>query len=51
MAYTAEILTARAASRLVPVVTTLHGTGITLVGKDSSFEPVVSRSASTKATA
>lgn len=25
----------------VPVVTTLHGTDITLVGKDASFEPVV----------
>ena len=25
----------------IPVVTTLHGTDITLVGKDSSFEPVV----------
>jgi N-acetyl-alpha-D-glucosaminyl L-malate synthase BshA len=26
----------------VPVVTTLHGTDITLLGKDSSFEPVIS---------
>ncbi|MGB1207290.1 MAG: N-acetyl-alpha-D-glucosaminyl L-malate synthase BshA [Chitinophagales bacterium] len=26
----------------IPVVTTLHGTDITLVGKDSTFEPVVS---------
>jgi len=26
---------------LLPVVTTLHGTDITLVGKDSSYEPVV----------
>src|SRR5450631_373550 len=25
----------------IPVVTTLHGTDITLVGKDSSYEPVV----------
>ncbi|TAF63043.1 MAG: N-acetyl-alpha-D-glucosaminyl L-malate synthase BshA [Cytophagales bacterium] len=25
----------------IPVITTLHGTDITLVGKDSSFEPVV----------
>jgi len=25
----------------IPVVTTLHGTDITLVGKDSSFEPVI----------
>jgi N-acetyl-alpha-D-glucosaminyl L-malate synthase BshA len=26
---------------VIPVVTTLHGTDITLVGKDASFEPVV----------
>lgn len=26
----------------VPVITTLHGTDITLLGKDSSFEPVIS---------
>ncbi|HTE32476.1 MAG TPA: N-acetyl-alpha-D-glucosaminyl L-malate synthase BshA [Chryseolinea sp.] len=26
---------------IIPVVTTLHGTDITLVGKDSSYEPVV----------
>lgn len=26
----------------IPIVTTLHGTDITLVGKDKSFEPVVS---------
>lgn len=26
---------------LIPVVTTLHGTDITLVGKDASYEPVV----------
>lgn len=26
----------------VPVITTLHGTDITLVGRDSSFEPVIS---------
>jgi L-malate glycosyltransferase len=26
---------------IIPVVTTLHGTDITLVGKDASFEPVV----------
>lgn len=25
----------------VPIITTLHGTDITLVGKDSSFEPVI----------
>jgi len=28
----------------VPVITTLHGTDITLVGKDPSFEPVVTHS-------
>ncbi|MBP7512284.1 MAG: N-acetyl-alpha-D-glucosaminyl L-malate synthase BshA [Bacteroidia bacterium] len=28
----------------IPVITTLHGTDITLVGKDPSFEPVVSYS-------
>lgn len=28
----------------IPIVTTLHGTDITLVGKDKSFEPVVSYS-------
>ena len=28
----------------IPVVTTLHGTDITLVGKDPSFEPVVTHS-------
>src|SRR5687768_9947981 len=26
---------------IIPVVTTLHGTDITLVGKDASYEPVV----------
>lgn len=26
----------------IPVITTLHGTDITLVGKDASFEPVIS---------
>src|SRR5690606_14733679 len=28
--------------RRVPVVTTLHGTDITLVGRDKSYEPVIS---------
>ncbi|MGB0166674.1 MAG: N-acetyl-alpha-D-glucosaminyl L-malate synthase BshA, partial [Luteibaculum sp.] len=28
--------------RYIPIVTTLHGTDITLVGKDKSFEPVIS---------
>lgn len=27
---------------IIPFITTLHGTDITLVGKDSSFEPVIS---------
>lgn len=27
---------------MIPIITTLHGTDITLVGKDKSFEPVVS---------
>lgn len=31
----------RTRSIQIPVVTTLHGTDITLVGKDASFEPVV----------
>ena len=31
----------RSRGRYVPVVTTLHGTDITLVGKDASYEPVV----------
>jgi N-acetyl-alpha-D-glucosaminyl L-malate synthase BshA len=31
----------RSQGRTVPVVTTLHGTDITLVGKDASYEPVV----------
>src|SRR5690606_15261765 len=26
---------------VIPVITTLHGTDITLVGKDASYEPVV----------
>ncbi|WP_426060795.1 N-acetyl-alpha-D-glucosaminyl L-malate synthase BshA [Hymenobacter sp. B1770] len=34
-----QILRARGIQ--IPVVTTLHGTDITLVGKDASFEPVV----------
>ena len=31
----------RAQGIVIPVVTTLHGTDITLVGKDASYEPVV----------
>ncbi|WP_266368610.1 N-acetyl-alpha-D-glucosaminyl L-malate synthase BshA [Tellurirhabdus rosea] len=39
-AYMAKMIL-RAQGRYVPVVTTLHGTDITLVGKDASYEPVV----------
>jgi L-malate glycosyltransferase len=39
-AYMAKMIL-RARGRYIPVVTTLHGTDITLVGKDASYEPVV----------
>ena len=39
-AYMAKMIL-QARGRTVPVVTTLHGTDITLVGKDASYEPVV----------
>ncbi|GAB3020398.1 N-acetyl-alpha-D-glucosaminyl L-malate synthase BshA [Spirosoma pulveris] len=39
-AYMAKMIL-RSQGRNVPVVTTLHGTDITLVGKDASYEPVV----------
>ncbi len=39
-AYMAKMIL-RTQGRYVPVVTTLHGTDITLVGKDASYEPVV----------
>ncbi|GAB3250589.1 N-acetyl-alpha-D-glucosaminyl L-malate synthase BshA [Larkinella harenae] len=39
-AYMAKMIL-RAQGRTVPFVTTLHGTDITLVGKDASYEPVV----------
>jgi len=39
-AYMAKMIL-RAHGRYVPIVTTLHGTDITLVGKDASYEPVV----------
>ena len=39
-AYMAKMIL-RSRGRYVPVVTTLHGTDITLVGKDASYEPVV----------
>lgn len=40
-AYTAKKILAEEGVRL-PVVTTLHGTDITLLGKEPSFEPVIS---------
>ena len=40
-AYTAKKILAEEGHHL-PVVTTLHGTDITLLGKDPSFEPVIS---------
>ncbi|MBC7382245.1 MAG: N-acetyl-alpha-D-glucosaminyl L-malate synthase BshA, partial [Bacteroidia bacterium] len=39
-AYMAKQILAKEGKR-IPVITTLHGTDITLVGKDASFEPVV----------
>lgn len=39
-AYMAKMIL-RSWGKCVPVVTTLHGTDITLVGKDASYEPVV----------
>lgn len=39
-AYMAKMIL-RSRGKWVPVVTTLHGTDITLVGKDASYEPVV----------
>ena len=40
-AYTAKQIVKQKTGRSVPVITTLHGTDITLVGKDPSFEPVI----------
>jgi L-malate glycosyltransferase len=40
-AITAKMVLAEESIRL-PVITTLHGTDITLLGKDASFEPVIS---------
>jgi N-acetyl-alpha-D-glucosaminyl L-malate synthase BshA len=40
-AITAKLVLAEEGIRL-PVITTLHGTDITLLGKDASFEPVIS---------
>ena len=40
-AYTAKKIVKQKTGRLVPVITTLHGTDITLVGRDKTYEPVV----------
>ena len=40
-AYTAKQIVLQKTGRAVPVITTLHGTDITLVGRDKTYEPVV----------
>ena len=40
-AYTAKQIVKQKTGRAVPVITTLHGTDITLVGRDKTYEPVV----------
>ncbi|SJZ77545.1 N-acetyl-alpha-D-glucosaminyl L-malate synthase BshA [Sediminibacterium ginsengisoli] len=40
-AYMAKQIVKQKANRNIPVITTLHGTDITLVGKDKTYEPVV----------
>jgi len=40
-AYMAKQIVLQKTGRNVPVITTLHGTDITLVGKDKTYEPVV----------
>lgn len=40
-AYMAKQIVLKRTGRNVPVITTLHGTDITLVGKDKTYEPVV----------
>lgn len=40
-AYTAKQIVKKKTGRSVPVITTLHGTDITLVGRDKTYEPVV----------
>ena len=40
-AYTAKQIVKQKTGRLVPVITTLHGTDITLVGRYKTYEPVV----------
>lgn len=40
-AFTAKQIVKQKTGRSVPVITTLHGTDITLVGRDKTYEPVV----------
>lgn len=40
-AYMAKQIVLKKTGRTVPVITTLHGTDITLVGRDKTYEPVV----------
>lgn len=40
-AYMAKQIVLKKTGRVVPFITTLHGTDITLVGKDKTYEPVV----------
>lgn len=40
-AYMAKQIVKQKINRNIPVITTLHGTDITLVGKDKTYEPVV----------
>ena len=40
-AYTAKQIVKQKTGRSVPVITTLHGTDITLVGRDKTYEPLV----------
>ena len=40
-AYTAQQIVKKTVGKYVPFITTLHGTDITLVGKDKTYEPVV----------
>lgn len=40
-AYMAKQILYKKTGRIIPVITTLHGTDITLVGRDKTYEPVV----------
>ena len=40
-AYMAKQIVKQKINRDIPVITTLHGTDITLVGRDKTYEPVV----------